>query len=129
GRGDTNGNRNAPQGTQVAFLQGTPSRISQMVQFKAGSYTLSFQTARRASFGNNQTFQVRIDDAVVGKFTTSGTNYVTMTTDNFIVTAGPHTITFEGLNPLGGDNTALIDMVTLSASSPSTENEIVWVDD
>jgi serine/threonine-protein kinase len=129
GCGYTGGNPNAPQGTQVAFLQGTPSRISQTVQFKAGAYTLSFQAARRASFGNNQTFQVRIDDAVVGKFTTSGTNYVTMTTDNFTVEAGAHTITFEGLNPLGGDNTALIDMVTLSSGSPSPSGEMVWVDD
>src|SRR5262249_57081705 len=38
GSGFTNGNPNAPDGTQVAFLQGTGS-MSQVVNFAAGSYT------------------------------------------------------------------------------------------
>jgi hypothetical protein len=32
---------------------------------------------------------------------------------SFAVGAGVHTITLQGLNPLGGDNTALIDQVFL----------------
>ena len=32
-------------------------------------------------------------------------------TSNFTVTAGMHTIKFLGLKPLGGDNTAFVDLV------------------
>jgi hypothetical protein len=51
----------------------------------------------------------------VGTFTPAGTAYSTFTTSNFTVTAGTHTLSFVGLDPNGGDNTAFIDNVQLSA--------------
>jgi hypothetical protein len=109
-------NPNAPQGSQVAFLEqyGT---ISQAINFAAGTYTLSFLAAQEspdAAQDSSQTFQVEIDGSVVGTpFTPADTNYQPLTTAPFTVTAGLHTISFVGLNPNDGDNTVFIDAVTV----------------
>ena len=85
-----------------------------MLDFLAVSYTLGFGAAQRGNYQeSNQTFQVLIDDTVLGTLTPSGTDYAVYTTDTFQVRAGTHTLTFRGLNPDGGDNTALIDQVFL----------------
>ena len=113
GSGFTDGNPNAPQGTQVAFLQALGS-VSQSLSFTAGTYSLSFSAAQRGN-GNysSQTFQVLVDGTVVGTFTPADTNYAGYTTSKFTVGAGPHTVTFVGLDPDGADkdNTAFIDQV------------------
>jgi hypothetical protein len=112
--GFTAGNPNAPEGRQVAFLQETGS-ISQAVNFSvAGTYDLSFWAAQRGN-GNasSQTFDVEIDGRVVGSFTPSGTSYKVYTTSVFTVTAGVHTISFVGVDPNGGDNTAFLDAVSI----------------
>ena len=97
--GFTSGNPPAPQGTQVAFLQGTGSFSQTVTGWAAGSYVLTFDAAQR---GNNQAsqqdFEVLVDGVVVGTFTPSGTSYQTYTTAAFTVTAGSHTITFQGLD-------------------------------
>ncbi len=108
GSGFTNGNPNAPQGTQVAFLQkyGT---MSQVVNFSAGTYAISFYAAQRYGQASSQKFEVTVDGTMVGTFTPTGTTYSVYTTNSFTVTAGTHTVEFIGLDPNGGDNTALID--------------------
>jgi hypothetical protein len=117
GSGFTSGNPNAPEGSQVAFLQNAGS-FSQDVSLSAGTATISFSAAQRATFqSSSQTFEVTIDGTVVGTFTPSSTSYATFTTSAFPVTAGVHTIAFVGLNPNGGDNTAFIDQVVLSTQS------------
>jgi hypothetical protein len=95
----------APQGSQVAFLQGSGS-ISQTFDLAAGTYVLGFLAAQRP--GNQQTFEVLVDGAVVAMITPSGSQFALYTTSPFTVTAGAHTIEFVGLNPLGGDNTAFL---------------------
>lgn len=113
GSGFTAGNPNAPQGTQVAFLQ-MNGTMSQAVNFSAGSYTISFDAAQRANNGvSTQEFEVEVDGSVVGTFTPSGTSYASYTTNTFTVTAGMHTIEFIGLNPKGGDNTAFLDEASI----------------
>src|SRR5262249_43381312 len=58
GSGFTSGNPNAPEGSQVAFLQGTGA-FSQALNLAAGTYRLSFQAAQRGSFNQGgQDFQV-----------------------------------------------------------------------
>ena len=118
GSGFTFGNPNAPAGTQVGFLQeyGT---ISQSVNFTAGSYTLSFEAAQRANWGGAQSFQVLVDGQVVGTFLGLSTAYTGFTTNAFTVTAGNHTITFQGLDPNGGDDTAFIDQVQINVAAVS----------
>lgn len=119
--GYTSGNPNAPQGAQVAFLQGPTAKISQSVHFAAGSYTLSFQAAQRGNFNQSpQTLHVRIDGKLIGAFTPGSSTYVLLTTDSFTVTAGPHILSFEGSCPVGVDTTAFIDLVTLNPATAAT---------
>jgi RHS repeat-associated protein len=115
GSGFTFTNPPAPEGSQVAFLQ-TTGTISQSVTLAAGTYALTFQAAQRASYQSSaQTFRVLVDGTAVGTFTPAGTAYADRATANFTVTAGAHTILFQGLNPNGGDNTALLDQVRILA--------------
>jgi hypothetical protein len=115
----TAGNPNAPQGSQVVFLQNTGS-VRQTVTFAAGTYSISFNAAQRGNGGGNQTLQVLVDGKVVGTFNNlSGTAYTTLTTSSFTVTAGTHTVTIQGTNLNGGDNTAFIDQVALTQQSSS----------
>jgi archaellum component FlaG (FlaF/FlaG flagellin family) len=125
GSGFTSGNPDAPEGDQVAFLQGTGS-ASQSFTLAAGTYTVSFQAAQRQNYqASIQTFQVLIDGTVVGTFTPADVTYTTLTTDSFTVDAGTHTLTFVGLDPNGGDNTAFIDAVQVNVaqiSAPALTN-------
>ena len=50
-----------------------------------------------------------------------GISYGLYQTSNFTVTAGTHTIQFIGTNPQGGDNTAFLDEVAISAASPISD--------
>ncbi|OAI53137.1 hypothetical protein AYO44_16265 [Planctomycetaceae bacterium SCGC AG-212-F19] len=114
GSGFTSGNPPAPQGGQVAFLQGAGSRISQTIPCTGGTYTIRFLAAQRNNYSHGgQTLVVLVDNKSVGTFTPLHTAYVEFVTDRFTVPAGPHVLTFEGLNPLGNDNTAFIDVVKL----------------
>ena len=111
GSGFTSGNPDAPEGTQVGLLQGTGS-FSQVVDgITAGTYEITFDAAQRGNYGlSQQNVQVLVDDVVVGTFTPAGTSYTSDTTDTFTVTAGSHTIAFQGLSA-SGDDTAFIDDV------------------
>jgi hypothetical protein len=119
GSGFTGGNPNAPEGTQVAFIQDAGS-MTQTVALTGGVYTLSFAAAQRATWSTSQTFEVLVDGQAVATVTPTGPTYATYTTGTFAVNAGSHTVTFVGLDPLGGDNTALIDQVQLNAVAFTT---------
>jgi hypothetical protein len=115
----TSGNPAAPEGSQVAFLQNTGS-VSQSMSFSAGTYTISFNAAQRGNGGGAQTFQVQVDGAVVGTFNSlTGTGYQSLTTGSFTVAAGTHTVTFQGTDLKGGDNTAFIDKVAINPQATS----------
>ncbi len=119
--GFTSGNPPAPQGSQVAFLQAAGSFSQSVTGWAAGSYVLSFDAAQRGNFGtSNENFSVLIDGNVVGSFTPSGTSYQSYSTAAFTVTAGAHTITFQGLDSAGGDNTAFLDQVAVAPASTSS---------
>jgi hypothetical protein len=114
GSGFTGGNPNAPEGTQVAFLQGTGSFSQAVAGWAAGSYVISFDAAQRGYGPSHQDFEVLVDGSVVATFTPSGTSYQSYSTAAFTVTAGSHTIAFQGLDSAGGDNTAFIDAVAIN---------------
>ncbi len=102
----------APQGSQVAFIQ-TIGWITQAVQgWSAGSYTISFDAAQRGT--NTENFEVFVDGNVVGTFQPTGTSYQDYTTATFTVASGTHTIEFLGLDTAGGDNSALLDDVSVA---------------
>ncbi len=126
----TSGNPDAPAGSQVAFLQGFGSISQNMAVAVTGSpsvpaaaYTLSFLAAQRGSGGlllqgmNHQNFEVLVDGQVVGVFTPGSTNYASFTTNPFYVqnSSGAFNVQILGLDSVGGDNTALIDNVTVNA--------------
>jgi hypothetical protein len=114
GTGFTAGNPDAPEGAQVGFLQQTGSFSQSVAGWAAGSYTISFDAAQRGNYQwSQQDFAVLVDGAVVGTFTPSGTSYRGYTTATFTVAAGSHTITFQGLDSAGGDNTAFLDAVSV----------------
>ena len=113
--GFTAGNPNAPGGNQVAFIKDTGS-ISQADYLAAGTYNVSFMAAQRDEYQSQyESLEVLVDGKVVGTATPSGTTYGSYETSNFTVAAGTHTIEFVGVNPMGGDNTALLDEVQLNA--------------
>jgi subtilase family serine protease len=119
--GFTSGNPPAPQGSQVAFLQGTGLFTQSVAGWAAGSYVLTFDAAQRENYqASQQNLNVLIDGNVVGTFTPSGTSYQSYSTTAFTVTAGAHTITFQGLDSAGGDNTTFLDQIAVApASTPS----------
>ena len=116
----TSGNPSPLLGNQVAFVQGTGS-IGQAVNLSAGSYTLDFSAAQHGNYNQGgQTLEVLVDGtAVGGNITPTGTNYATYHSASFTVTAGTHTITIEGLDLAGGDNTALVDNVFIPSNLPT----------
>jgi polygalacturonase len=116
--GLTDGNADAPQGTQVAFLQDFGS-LSQDLTFPASTYTLSFWAAQRGD-GNasSQTFQVLVDGAPVSTVTPADTTYTAFTTDSFTLADGVHTVSFVGLDPDGQDNAAFLDQVSINLAGP-----------
>jgi hypothetical protein len=113
----TSGNPNAPQGTQVAFLQENGTITQSVTGWSAASYTLSFDAAMRGNHGGVQNFEVLIDGNVVGTFQPTTTSYQVYTTNTFTVTAGTHTIEFLGINSAGGDDTDFLDDVTATVTS------------
>ena len=80
-----------------------------------GTYEISFEAAQRANNGvSSEDFEVQVDGGSIGTFTPTGTAFQTYTT-NPIGLDGTvwHTITFQGLDTAGGDNTVFIDDVTV----------------
>jgi hypothetical protein len=63
---------------------------------------------------------VLVDGSVVGTFTPPNTSYTRFATAVFTVAAGTHTITYQGLDTAGGDNSAFIDavQVVVAAAAP-----------
>jgi len=106
------GPQSAPEGAQVAFIQDVGSFSQSIDGFVSGSYTLTFDAAQRSNFGGRQDFAVQLDDVVVGVFEPAGYRYREMRA-TFTAAAGTHTLTFIGLDTVGGDNTAFIDKIRL----------------
>jgi alpha-L-rhamnosidase len=121
----TSANPSAPQGVQVAFLQGTAA-ISQtaLLGLIAGAiYQVTFSAAQRNNiYGQQagQTWQLLLDGAPIGTYAPpeSAQSYADYRATFTASTASSHTISFVGTNTNGGDNTVFIDNVRL-ALAPS----------
>jgi antitoxin (DNA-binding transcriptional repressor) of toxin-antitoxin stability system len=113
GSGFTYANPSAPQGAQVAFIQGTGS-VSQSLDLSAGTYSISLELAQRAFKQAGQEIEVLVDGQEVSEITPSGTSYQQYNTATFTVSSGMHTIELLGLDPNSGDNTALVDSVFMN---------------
>jgi hypothetical protein len=108
----TSNNPVAPDGTRVAFLQGVGA-MSTPFTFAAGTWRLRFFAAQRQMAAvNRQVVRVSIGATEVLEEQPQGTAYAIYTTRP-IAFAGTsvQTITFQGVNPFGGDNTAFVDLI------------------
>ena len=120
--------QNAPAGMQVGYVESTivngvqnNGSISQTVYLDAGTYQLSFLAAQRAIYQTNyEEIEILVDGVQIGTpINPVNTLYGSYQSLPFAVTTSVHTIEFLGVAPLGGDNTAFIDQVTLTANSIS----------
>ena len=79
--------------------------------------TRSASRRRSGHPGNHQNFYVLIDGTNFGNFTPAGSSYASYTTATFGVTSPARTPSpSRGWTRAGGDNTAFIDAVTITAS-------------
>jgi hypothetical protein len=113
GNGSAWGAAPAPNGTQTAFIQGT-STITQTLSLNAGSYTLSFQAARRSCCVAPyvQPIKVTVDGTQIGSLVSpASTSFAAVSIPFSVATTGAHTLTFTGTDP--NDKTTFIDNVTV----------------
>ncbi len=122
-------NPNAPQGSQVAFLQSI-STISQVISgFVPGAkYSVTFSAAQRAGQYEHggQTWNLAVDNTVIASYSlpVTATSYVDYTT-NFTATAATHTLSFVGTDLVGGDNTVFLDNVRVASAPLLTPVQII----
>ncbi|HEX8170602.1 MAG TPA: discoidin domain-containing protein [Thermoanaerobaculia bacterium] len=113
----TANNPDAPEGKQVAFLQGVSS-VSQVVSgFASGVAAVVRVNAAQRSGSNDvgQELAVSVDGMIVGTFRPSSTSYSDYTSSVFLLSAGAHTLQIAGRTSTG-DNTAFIDNVRLDTA-------------
>ena len=115
GSGFTAGNPDAPEGTQVGFLQGTGSFRQDVPDWAAGTYQISFDAAQRGNYRHRAGLPGPGRWQRRGHLHAPGTSYATYTTVAFTVAAGTHTIGFQGLDTAGGDNTAFLDQIVIGS--------------
>ena len=123
----TSGNPPAPEGLQVAFIQGgSSSSISQsLFVSQGGQVQVMLQAAQRGNCcgqgGSAQDFEVLIDNTSLGVFRPAGTSYEEVTTAASSVTAGAHTLKLVGRDSAGGDNTVFVDNVRVQVGSTALD--------
>ncbi|WP_432483475.1 chitobiase/beta-hexosaminidase C-terminal domain-containing protein [Kineococcus esterisolvens] len=103
----------APEGERTAYLKtdsGLAGSFEQEALFPEGTFQVRFEAAIRTGFGGPQTFDVLVDDEVVGSFAPPSGEYLEYLTEPFALPAGAHTITFAATTT-EGDNTAFVDAV------------------
>jgi hypothetical protein len=108
----------APDGSQILFVQNY-GRAQQFVTMNAGNYSLSLRAAQRANKTSAQTFVVLVDGKETARIKPPSTSYTAFRTDTFAVSPGQHLIELRGIDSTGADNTAFVDMVSLSPVSYS----------
>ncbi len=112
----TQNNPDAPEKDQVAFLQKTGSICQTINVVGSNTYYLLFKAAQRKQ-GNNlntQKFQLLVDGNAIQSFSPVSMAYDGFASIGFTLDEGCHEICLLGLNPNGGDHTALIDDLRLS---------------
>ncbi len=128
----TSGNPSAPQGGQVAFLQGAGIISQTLIGLIAGAiYQVTFSAAQRNNiYGQQkgQTWQLQLDGTVIGTYSPPETaqSYADYSTTFTPSASGSHTLAFAGTDSNGGDNTVFIDNVRLALAPLLTKPQIAW---
>lgn len=116
-------NAGAPEGVQVAFLQGTGA-LSQVIYglVPGGSYTLTFSASQRQNVQHGgQGFNIALSGSIFATFTPSqilqsASTYSTYTA-SFTAPAASGTLAFSGTST--ADNTVFLDKMQLALLPPS----------
>lgn len=120
--GFTSGNPNAPQGTQVAFIQKNCTATQTISGFNSGSkYYLSFYAAQRAGYPQ-QSISVSIGSSNLGTITPTSTSYHSYSIPFTASASGSLTLTITGLNPNNTDETVFIDDIVITQSAFSNNS-------
>ena len=114
GSAETGGNPSAPQGQQVAFLEGPGSFSQSLGGLQPGaSYSLTFASAQRGNAGPSaQSFKVYLDTQLLANVTPGGTSYEYSGPYTFTATAATQTLRFVGTTSY----TAFVDNVIVTRS-------------
>ena len=126
------GNPSAPQGGQVAFLQGNASISETLMGLIAGAiYQITFSAAQRNNiYGQQkgQTWQLQLDGTVIGTYAPPETaqSYGDYSAFFTASTASSHTLAFVGTDTNGGDNTVFIDNVRLAFAPLLTRPQLAY---
>lgn len=125
-----NGASSGPTGyadSRYGFVQNMSSLSQTFTASSSGLGSLSWLEGARPWNGvsnGDQTYQVLLGATVLGTFSTvSGQNFALETLNlGSLVQGNAYTLTFQGTNPLGGDNTAFLDQITMDITpAPAPE--------
>jgi hypothetical protein len=128
----TSGNPSAPQGYQVAFLQGIATISQALIGLISGAvYQVTFSAAQRNNiYGQQagQTWQLEVDGAVIGTYAPPepAQNYADYTALFTASATNSHTLAFVGTDANGGDNTVFIDNVRIALAPSLTVPHLAW---
>ena len=120
----------APGGTQAAYVQGTGALSQATASLAAGYYVVAFRTAQGGSPTGSQQLTVSANNTLLGLFTPPGAGYTFYTSAPFqVASAGPVTVSFQGNDPNGTNETALVDDVRIFpvlATSSTPHGGTAW---
>jgi hypothetical protein len=125
----TSGNTNAPQGVQVAFLQGTSTISQTLTGLLAGAiYQVTFAAAQRNNiYGaqTGQTWKLQAGGVTIGAYAPpqSAQSYANYSA-TFTAAASAQTLAFVGTDANGGDNTVFLDNVQLALAPALTSPQL-----
>jgi hypothetical protein len=128
----TGGNPNAPQGSRVAFIQGTGIISQSLMGLVSGAvYQVTFSAAQRNNiYGQQagQTWQLQLDGTAIGTYAPaeSAQSYVDYAATFTASSSGSHTLAFVGTNTHGGDNTIFLDNVRLAPLPSLVQPRLAW---
>lgn len=113
--GFTQNNPNAPQGTQVAFIQAATGHVRRSINItKATHYRFSLKAAIRNQSNARKKLRIFVNDIELGEYTINSINYEEQVSLPIFLPVGTHTIKIEGSNFTSGTNyTVLIDDIQL----------------
>lgn len=121
GSGFVNTNPNAPNGSQVLFLQGSSCTAERLVSIAtAGSYRIRLKAAQRT--GNNQSFRLFLGGTLVDVITPPNKNYIEFVSSDATLPVGNSMLRIESTNPIGGDQTVLIDDLSIEKYTTGPQN-------
>jgi hypothetical protein len=123
GSGSAYDHPSAPDGGQVAFVQGVGTMWQDILFPKSGDYSVSFLSAYREWHTGSTALNpilVQVDGVTVGTITPQTSSFQAYQTSAFSVTAGIHRVSFTGTIAQGGDVTSYIDQVAITRANTTS---------